>query len=162
MILPGVTEFPNNAITLIQARIPTYVDADLQVFLRPLRASDPVQSVGIFPSTKLPDNTSIEFKSVEPTLKNYNIIIQSMVKDTDEGNSISVHSILVQRLWRMLYRDPVLDAGLTALYIDADNSRERVQKRGVQLVRYLSNEVQGTFLQTAWLEFWLQTETVEA
>lgn len=162
MILPGVTEFPNNAIALIKTRIPTYVDSDLQIFLRPLRSSDPVQSVGIFPSTKLHDQTSIEFKSVEPTLKSYNIIIQSMVKDTNEDNSISVHSILIQRLSRMLYRDPVLDAGLTALYIDADNSRERVQRRGIQLVRYLSNEVQGTFLQTAWLEFWLQTETVEA
>lgn len=159
-ILPGAIEFPNNAIELITARLPTYVDPDLGVFKRPLRATDPTQSVGVFPSTKLPDRTTIEMPSLEPTLKTYNIILQSIVHDTDEQACISVHTILVNRLWRMLYRDPALDAGLTALSVVADNSIERIQRRGVTLVRYLSNEVTGTFFQTAWLEFWLETETV--
>lgn len=167
MITAGNTEFPNNAIAVIAARIATYVDTDVKVFLRPLRTTDGTQALGIFPSTKLPDPTSQEIKgdypnSVEPTLKRYNIILQALVTDTDEQAAISVHSIFNQRLWRMLLRDPVLATGLTSLFVDADNSRERFQRRGITLVRYLSNEIQGTFIQTSWLEFWLDTETVEA
>lgn len=161
-IQAGDLEFPNNAIAVIAARIPTYVDADIQVFKRPLRATDPTQSVAIFPSTKINDRQTIEIQSLQPTLGTYNIILQSIVHSTDEQESISIHSILVNRLWRMLYRDPVLHAGLTSLYVDADNSRERAQRRGITLNRYLSNEITGTFFQTAWLEFWLETETVEA
>lgn len=158
-ILPGTTEFPNNAIELIIARIPTYVDADLKVYKRMLRPTDGTQCVGVFPSTKLPNQQSVEIQSVEPTLKTYNIILQAMVTDTDEAACISVHSILSQRLWRMLYRDNALHAGLTALSVTADNSIERTQRRGITLQRYLSNEVQGSFIQTCWIEFWLETET---
>lgn len=158
-ILPGNTEFPNNAIDLIFARVTTYVDVDLKVYKRMLRPTDGTQCVGIFPSTKLPDRQSIEMLSVEPTLKTYNIIVQAMVQNTDEAACISVHSILSQRLWRMLYRDNALHAGLTALSITADNSIERFQRRGISLQRYLSNEVQGSFIQTCWIEFWFETET---
>lgn len=163
MILPGETEFPNNAIHLITLRIKSYVDADLQVEKRPLRTSDGPQCVGVFPSMKTPDITSNEIsggKPTGPTINRYSVILQAMVKDTVEETAISVHSILANRLFRMLYRDIPLDAGLTALAIVEDNSRERMQKRGIQLQRYLSNEIQGSFIQTSWIEFWFETETV--
>lgn len=167
MIVASDTEFPNNVIALLAARIPTYCDPgaavgeELKVYRRELRTSDPTQVVGIFPAMKRPDNTSIEYPSLEPTLKRYSVILQTMVQDTDEQACIQIHSTLSNRLWRMFYRDSPLNIGLTALAVDADNSRERLQRRGIELQRYLSNEIQGTYIQTSWIECWFETETVE-
>lgn len=168
MIKPGDTEFPNNCIALLAARAQAYCDPNplagesaVQIYKRPLRTSDPTQSIGIFPSMKRPDNNSFEFTSLEPTLKRYTVILQTVVQDTKEEDAISVHSILSNRLWRMLYRDSPLNMGLTALNVVADNSIERIQRRGVELQRYLSNEINGSFIQTAWIECWFETETVE-
>lgn len=163
MILPGDTEFPNNVISLIALRVNQIVDADLRVVKRPLRTNDPSQTVGVFPSLKAPLETSLEVGGpapTGPTISRYNVIVQTVVKDTIEENAISVHSILSNRLYRMLYRDNPLHLGLTSLAVVADNSRERMQRRGVQLQRYLSNEIQGSFIQTSWIEFWFETETV--
>lgn len=161
-IVAGDTEFPNNVIALIEMRIPDAVDPDLQIFLRPLRPSDPSQCVGIFPSTKTPDIATQEIGRVPggPTVKRYSLIMQSVVIDTDEEAAISVHSILANRLWRLWYDDIPLHEGLTALAVTVDNTTERMQRRGINLQRYLSNEIQGSFIQTNWIEFWFETETV--
>jgi hypothetical protein len=167
MIAPGDYEFPNNVIKLVSERAKTFLDpseADPtkrpQIFKRPLRTSDGTQVVGIFPSMKRPVVTTIEIQSLQPTISRYSFIMQTMVVDSDEEACISVHSILSNRLWRMFYRDSPLDIGLTALAVDADNSRERIQKRGVELQRYLSNEIDGSFVETSWIECWFETETV--
>lgn len=167
MIEPSTTEFPNNVIAVLAARIPGFVDPtgtgseqDVTVLLRPLRPADPMQCVGVFPSTKIGDPTTAETGSREPTLKRYTVVLQSMVHDTEEEKCISVHSILAQRLWRMLYADTVLEAGLTSLSVVANNTIERFQRCGVAQQRYLSNEVTGVFIQTSWIEFWFDTETV--
>lgn len=167
MIAAANTEFPNNIVELLAARAQSYVDPDeldvtkkVKIYKRPLRPSDGTQAVGIFPSMKLPNNTTIEMQSLEPTLKRYKLILQTLVTDSNEEACISIHSILSNRLWRMLYRDSPLAAGLTALAVDADNSRERMQRRGVELQRYLSNEIEGSFIETSWIECWFETETV--
>lgn len=167
MIAPGDNEFPTNVIKLCYQRGLTYLDPDepdptkrVKVYRRPLRPSDGTQVVGIFPSMKRPTITSIEMQSQEPTLKRYSFIMQTMVQDTDEENCISVHSILSNRLWRMWYRDSPLATGLTVLAVNADNSTERFQRRGVELQRYLSNEIEGSFIETSWIECWFETETV--
>lgn len=167
MISAGDLEFPNNVIALLAVRIPGYCDpspapgtAQLQVFKRPLRTTDPGQCVGVFPAMKRPDNTSIEMASLEPTLKRYSVILQTYVQDTNEEDCIAIHSTLSNRLWRMFYRDSPLAAGLTALAVSADNSIERLQRRGIELQRYLDNEIQGTFMRTSWIECWFETETV--
>lgn len=162
-IVAGELEFPNNAIALIAARAKQVVDADLNVFKRPLRTSDPSQSLGIFPSLKAPDAGSIETQGVDlrvPTIARYNVILQAMAKSTNEEEAISIHSIFANRLYRMVLTDIPLHTGLTALSVVANNTQERMQKRGVQVQRYLSNEVQGSFVQTNWIEFWFETETV--
>lgn len=171
MITPADTEFPNNVIALVAARIPGFCDPAphdpddplLQVFRRELRTSDPTQSVGVFPAMKRPISTSYEIghSAAGATLNQYSFILQTIVQDSDEANCISVHSILSNRLWRMYERDLPLHAGLTALGVDANNTRERFQRRGIELQRYLSNEIKGVFIQTSWIECWFQTETVE-
>lgn len=167
MIAPGDTEFPNNVITLVAERARTYLDPAEsdptkrpKIFKRPLRPSDGTQVVGIFPSMKRPVITSIEMQSLQPTLGRYSFIMQTMVTDSKEEDCIAVHSILSNRLWRMFYRDSPLNIGLTALAVSTDNSTERFQRRGVELQRYLSNEIDGSFIETSWIECWFETETV--
>lgn len=165
---PGTIEFPNNVIELLAIRAKQYVDPDLFIAKRPLRTSDHGQSVGIFPSLKVPDQSSWEVggagsqASGEPTLKRYTVILQSYVKDSNEERAISIHSILAARLWRMVFWDNPLHVGLTALQVVANNTTERFQRRGVSLARYLSNEIQGSFIQTSWIEFWFDTETTRS
>lgn len=161
-IQPGDIEFPNNVLALLGIRIPQRVDDSITVLMRPLRTSDASMSVGLFPAMGNPDITTIEMsgRQTAPTIKRYSCVMQSVVIDTDEEAAISVHSILTNRLWRLWYHDIPLDAGLTALAVEVDNSRERMQRRGIQLQRYLSNEIQGSFIQTSWIEFWFETETV--
>lgn len=168
MIEPGITEFPNNVLALLELRIPTFCDPDsdpddrIKVFQRQLRPSDPRQCVGIFPLTKRADTSSYEQRtSQEPTIKRYNLVLQTFVQDTDQEACISVHSILSNRLWRMWFHDLPLDTGLKMLSVTADNVTERFQQRGVEHQRYLSNEIQGTFSTTSWIECWVETETVE-
>lgn len=156
-------EFPNNVLALIAARVPTFVDADIVPLMRPLRQTDPTQVVGIFPSMRRPDTTSYETgqRATGPAITRYSFIMQTFVLDTDEQACISVHSILSSRLWRMYTRDLALNAGLTVLAVDANNTHERFQRRGVELQRFISNEIQGTFMCTSWMECWFETETVE-
>ncbi len=167
MIQAGNIEFPNNAIEVLAFRIPSYIDPDsppekrVDVFKRPLRQTDPQQCVGVFPAMKRPDVTSSEIGFKAPTLNRYSIILQSMVKSTDEIEAISIHSILANRLTRMFHHDSVVDAGLTSLGVNVDNVRERLQRRGIELQRYLDNQVEGTFVRTSWVECWIETETVE-
>lgn len=168
MIKPADIEFPNNVIALVAARVQSYCDPSpdpgdprVQVFRRMLRPSDPTQSVGVFPLIKRPDPRSHEIgQGPEPTLKRYHFVMQTVVQDTDEAACLSVHSILSNRLWRMFYRDSILNAALTELAIVADNSHERIQRRGIEQTRYVSNEITGTFIQTSWIECWIETETV--
>lgn len=161
-ILPGTTEWPNNAVHVIHSRILSAVDADLALFKRPLRTSDSTQSVGIFPLNKNDDLLSKEMPNREPTIKKYRIVIQTIVQDTDEEACISVHTILSQRLERMLYNDSPLLVGLTALSVAVDNTVESYVKHDITLTRYLSNEISGTFIQTSWIEIELTTQTLRA
>lgn len=167
MIEAGSIEFPNNVIEVLVARIPSFVDPlsaldkRVKALKRPLRQTDPQQCVGVFPAMKRPDVTSNEIGFTAPTLNRYSVIMQSMVKSTDEAEAISVHSILANRLTRMFHHDSILNAGLTGLGITVDNIRERLQRRGIELQRYLDNQVEGTFVRTSWIECWIETETVE-
>lgn len=157
------SEFPNNVVQLLATRALQVVDPDLLVVLRPLRDSDQGQVLGIFPTLKVPDMTTIETDGSqisEPTINKYSCIMQSVVTDTDPEKCVAVHSIFANRLWQMYYRDIPLHVGLTALAVVTDNSREKFQRRGVALQRYISNEVQGSFICTSWIEFWFDTETV--
>jgi hypothetical protein len=158
-IVAGDTVFPDNACALIAARIPSVVDADIQVFRRQLRPTDPVQCVGVFPITYVTNDQSTEIRSVQPTLNRYGVVVQSLVKEYNEEDGISIHSILSYRLRSMFYRDAPLHAGLTTLSVTMNNGMERMQRRGITTQRYMSNEVQKVFTFTSWLEVWLETET---
>lgn len=156
--------FPNNIVDLVAARIPS-LDSDLHVAKRPLRKSDPNQSVGIHAAQWLPEEDSYEMRGApvgthEPTLQRYLVSVQAFVKDMDEENGLAVHSVLSKMIRSMLYRDAPLRVGLSALSVTMSGSTERTQRWGIRQQRYFSNELQGSFLYLSTLEFWLETETI--
>ncbi len=156
--------FPNNAVDLIDTRA-QLLDADLFCIKRPLRESDPNQSVGVFPSYWTPDEDSYEMRGIpspgrsEPTLSQYLIMVQAFVKDMDEERGLATHSVLSKMIRSMLYRDAPLRVGLAALTVTMNGSTEKTKRWGIRTQRYFSNELSGSWLYLSTLEFWLETET---
>lgn len=163
MITDTTLVFPQNAVTLIADRC-ALIDVDLAVFKRPLRESDPRQSIGVVGQQWLPDEESYEMRGAppgihEPSLSHYLIGIQALVIDMDEERGLAVHSVLSKLLRTMLYRDDPLRVSLRSLSVTLSGSTERTQRFGVRTQRYMSNELSGSWLYLSTLEFWLETQT---
>lgn len=162
MITADESVFPNNVVELVALRA-QLLDSDLYVTKRPIRNSDPTQSVGVFAATWTPDEESHEFHgqpSHEPTLQSYIVLVQSFVKDMDEERGLATHSTLSSMIRVMLYRDEPLRVGLSALQSTVLGTKERIMRWGPRTVRYVSNEVEGKWLYLSVLEFLVETETV--
>lgn len=167
MITSDITVFPNNAVDLVQLRA-SLLDPDLAVFRRPLRDSDPNQSVGVFATQWLPDEDSYEMKgnllgqgsTSDPTLDRYSIAVQGFVRDMDEERGLATHSVLSEMLRTMLYRDDALRVGLSSLSTVLNGVQKHTKRWGISTQRYFSNELQGSWLYLSTLEFWLETETI--
>ena len=154
--------FPNNIITRIAVRIPVAVDVDTTVLLRPLRPSDPNQSIGIYPQTWSPDEDSYEISPQMrniPTLQDYRVYVQSFIKHGDEPTALNLHCVLAQRIRAMLYSDTQLQLAFAELIDTSSGKTERAMSWKPRAQRFISNEVSGSFLQSSITEFWLQTAT---
>lgn len=156
--------FPNNVVVLVQARA-QLLDPDLHVYRRPLRDSDPNQSIGVFAAQWQPQQDSLEMRGgpqfvQEPTLQRYSISVQAFVKDMDEERGLFGHSVLSKMVRSMLYRDDPLRVGLSMLSVTMRGSTERARRWGITTQRFVSNELSGSWLYLSTLEFWLETETV--
>lgn len=162
MITPDDNIFPNNIVEIVTTRA-ALIDADLFVTKRPIRQSDPNQSVGVFASLWVPNERSKEMLgqayASRPTLSTYNVTIQAFVKDMEEARGLNTHSVLSQTLRSMLYNDQPLRVGLSALQSTLSGATEQAQRWGVSQQRFYSNELQGQWLYLSILEFWLETET---
>lgn len=166
MIGNSIVVFPNNIVEIVKTRT-QFLDSDLTILKRPVRASDPTQTVGLTAASWLPDLTSYEFpylgggnvQAGEPTLQRYTINVTSFVKDMDEENGQAVHSVLAALLRSMLYRDNTLRVGLAALSVTMNGHIERAKRWGVSNQRFLNNTVDQQFMFVSTLEFWLETET---
>jgi hypothetical protein len=163
VIAVDYTQFPYNAVNLIAARAQT-LDADLFVTKRPLRESDPIQSIGVFGQQWMPDEDSYEMRGLpggvhQPTLSSYLLGIQAFVKDGDEERGAATHGTLSKMVRTMLVNDPTLRVGLRSLSVTTSGSTERTQRFAVRTQRYLSNELSGSWLYLSTIELWLETET---
>lgn len=166
MITDATLVFPNNVVDIIQTRT-KLLDADLAVFRRPLRSTDPNQSVGIFATQWTPDDESHEMRGNalgggsfnDPSLDRYLCAIQGFVKDMDEEVGLATHAVLSEMLRTMLYRDVPLRVGLSSLSTNLSGVSKRTTRWGISQQRYFSNEISGTWLYLSTLEFWLETET---
>ena len=151
--------FPNNAVNVVWTHA-KLIDDDLYVVRRPLRETDPRQSVGIFASQWVPDQESFEMGSDghEPTLGSYLISVQTFVLDFDEERGLATSSVLSTLVRTMLHRNAALRVALRSLSVVLEGSTETARRFSVRTQRFHSNEINGDFLYVSTLEFWLETE----
>jgi hypothetical protein len=160
MIEPDSSVFPNNIIEMIRVRVSVAIDPDMTVILRPLRHTDPNQSLGIYASTWNGDEDSHEMAPTMvniPTLQNYRVFVQSLVKDGDEVRALNVHGVVAKKIREMLYLDQTLQVAFSQLVDASGGKTEKAMLWGLQAQRYMSNEISGSFIQSSISEFWLQT-----
>lgn len=164
MITADTPVFPNNAVDILATRFDA-IDVDLEVFKRPLRNTDPVQTVGVFATqwNALPDSYEIRATPSpgpsEPTLQRYTLGIQAFIRDMDEERGLYTHSVLAKMLRSMLYRDVPLRVGLAGLSVEMNGSTETLKLWGIGQTRYMSNEIAGEWLYLSTMDFWLETES---
>lgn len=160
MIVADEPIFPNNVVSLAKMAFQA-IDSDLSVFTRPLRNTDPRQSIGVFGQMWTPDEQSMEmygFNPGEPTLQTYMIGVQAFIKHTDEELGLAVHSILSNRVRSVLYRSESFRVALTSLSAEDAGVTESMRRWGVRTQRYFSNEIDAEWLYLSTLEFWIETE----
>lgn len=150
--------FPSNAILVIATRLQDLYP-DLRVVKRPLKHTDASQSVGVYPGLWVPDETSFEFESREPTVQRYIVNIQSFCKEMTEEKGIAIHSVMSKVIRAMLYNDNPLALALNTLQVTMFGSVEKIQRRGITRQVYLSNEISGVFVYLSTLETYIETET---
>lgn len=167
MIDPAGPAFPNNIIQLLHMWLEDQIDDDpnpktkVKVYMRPLKPTDPQQSIGIYPRLWLPDEQSYEIGRpfVGPTLQTYNVQVQCFVKDMDEVKGLNAHSVLAFLVRRILYYDQGLRLALGQLNITVGGITERLQRFGVRSGGYVSNEIDGKFNYLTTLDTFFETET---
>lgn len=161
MIQASNLHFPNNIVNVLYPKLDA-LDADLRTFMRPLRATDPVQAVGVYASDWNPDRNSHEIGSTfpgMPTLSTYTVTIQALIKDMDRERGLNVHALLSRMVRSMLYTDTTLRVTLSGLTSTLNGATERSQRWGVSRQKFLANQLGAEWLYLSTLEFWLETET---
>lgn len=161
MIEASETVFPNSIIKVIADRA-KLIDGDIFVTKRPLRSSDPNQSVGVFPGQWVPDERTQEMGRInpgEPTMQQYIVGVQAFIKDGDEEVGLARHSTLSYAIRSMLYRDAAIRVGFQSLAYTSNGVTERLRRWGIRSQRFLSNEVSGSWLYLSTLEIWAETDS---
>lgn len=164
MITNSTLVFPNNIVAVVAARMQA-IDADLMVVNRPLRVTDDIQSIGVYGVAWNPEDDSYEMLGNtnpgpnEPTLQQYLVTVQALIKDGDELRGLGVHSVLSSLIRATLYRDTTLRVGLAGLSVTIGSVTESARRWGIRDQRFLSNELSGSWLYLSNLTFWLETET---
>jgi hypothetical protein len=94
----------------------------------------------------------------EATLNTYQVGIQTLVKDSDTERGLATSSILTRRVRSVIYRNEPLRLALGQLYVADDVSRESMRRWGIRNQRFMSNDIEGTFVTISVLDLWLETE----
>lgn len=160
--MPIPTIFPMNVVGVLQEEFVAAGISGDQIYLRPLRPSDPHSSIGLFPQDWVPNEDSAEMMGglQEPTISRYLVGIHTLVKNTDEADGILQHAILSKSVRSMLYRASGVRVRLPQLNETSLGITERLQRWGVRQQRYLSNEIEGSFVFVSVTDIWVETEAV--
>ena len=127
MIDATTPAFPNNVIAILADRLGTIDPQDTTILKRPLRHTDPNQSIGLFGALWTPEQDTLEmghFPAGEPTLGVYQLGIQFFIKDGDEERGLAAHSVFTTLGRRVLYRDQQLRVQLAALSVTDGTTTE--------------------------------------
>lgn len=162
MINPDTPCFPNNAIEVM---IPYFdqIDTDIIVVRRPLRPSDSNHMIGVFPALWQPaTDDPYEIGHInpdEPTLQQYQVVVQGLIKHGDSEEGLALHSILANLIRTVLYKNTFLRQAIAGLSVSVGGSTERVMTWRPVLQRFIDNEVEGTFVFVSNAEVMILTET---
>lgn len=160
MIDPTTPAFPNNVVYCLTSVLPA-IDDDIVPLNRPLRPTDPNLSIGVYATLWSPEEDSYEIGNMfphEPSLQTYQIGIQTLVKDGDTQRGLAISSILTKRIRAVVYRNQPLRIALSSLTVQDDVSRESMRRWGIRNQRFMSNDIEGTFVTISVLDLWLETE----
>lgn len=164
MITVSESIFPNNVVEVVAIPLDN-IDPDITCFKRPLRNTDPQQSVGIHAQMWDPDPSSLEMLGADnvhpqlPTLQTYTYGVQSFVKDGDEERGLAIHAMLANKVRSVLYTYEPLKVAFTSLSVSYENGQvEQLKRWGIRTARYFSGEIDSVNLYLSTLEFWVQTE----
>lgn len=152
--------FPYNAVELLDSRL-AMIDPDVPVFQRKLYKTDPVQCIGVAASAWSPDPQSYEIGGTapfEPTIQRYDILVQALVKDTDEVRGTRVASKLSKMVRGIILSDGPLRQSLQGLSSSLYGVTERTLRWSIPAQQYLSNEVSGQFIYLSTIRVLLETE----
>lgn len=152
--------FPYNFVDMMAFRF-SMIDDDLFVCKRRLYTTDPAQAVGVFADVWAPDQQSYEMRgdlASEPTRQYYDIMVQCMIKDTDEERGIAVTSKLSKIIRGIMLTDVPLRDSLRTLVTDLYGVRERTLRWSVPAQRFLSQELQGQFIFLSTVQVRVETE----
>ena len=151
-------EFPANIAWVLSAGLSRLPCIDV-VLRRPLRAADPNRSAAVVTMDWTPGQYEIGME--EPALAVYDFRIQYMVKMAgNEAEAMAQHSVGSKMVRAMLYRDGEFGVQLRSLSETFMGREERVKKFKVNAQRFVSNEIQGTFLHISSIDFRVDVETV--
>jgi len=160
MIDPSTPCFPQNFVNVVGPVIAA-IDPDIVYLPRPLRPSDPNLSVGVYGTIWQPDEESYEIghhPSAEATLNTYQVGVQTLVKDGDSQRGLNINSILSYRIRTVLYRNEPLRLALGSLKVEDGTFKESMRRWGIRTQRYMSNDIEGSFVTTSVLDLWIETE----
>lgn len=152
--------FPFNFVRCLAIVLPG-IDPDVTVHKRPLRPTDPNYAIGVYGTLWSPNEESLEMghkAPAEPTLNQYQVGVQTLIKDGDTERGLAVSSILANRVRTVLYRNEPLRLALGSLYVEDGDFRESMRRWGVRSQRYMSNDIEGTFVTISVLDLWIETE----
>lgn len=165
----GIDLFPSSVIDVLAAAcqlIDPHVDEDkrdgLRIQRRPLRLTDQTQTLGIFATHWQPDEQSVEIgrgMPGEPTFATYPIMVQSLVKDSDEERGVAMNSYFSSLVRNTLYRSSVIRDVLPTISSTVLGVREQVAHWGISRQHLQADALQGTFIYLSTIEFWVKTQT---
>jgi hypothetical protein len=154
---PVVKDFPENFVEVLKDTL-TAIDISDHILGRPLKPTDPSGSIGVFAVDWTPVDAQIG--QYDPAVTRYMLSIQSFVKHGSEQEGVALHARLAKKVRVMLYRNEDLRVRLSSLSVVEDGVTERVQRWGVEIQRYLSNEIDNNFMFLASTECFIETEMV--
>lgn len=152
--------FPQNFVNTLSPVLDA-IDSDLLILKRPLRPTDPNLSVGVYGTMWTPNEESLEMGHVAPseaTLNMYQVGVQTLVKHGDAQELLNINSVLVYRIRTVLYRNQPLRVLLGSLKVEDGAFKESLRRWGIRNTRYMSNDIEGTFVTTSVLDLWIETE----
>ena len=167
VVLPGDLDFtlalfPVNAINLIASRFEMF--GNLNVVKRPLRPNDPNLSVGISAQNWAPIAGSQEMRGMQynnaSTLENYLLVVEGMVRDTNEESGLAAHSVLSEAIRTTLGDDTPLRAQLGGLQAVFGTTKKTLQRFYVRSSRFASGKVSGAFMYVTTSDFVLEVEKI--